>query len=63
MLEMLNGLTSNITKMLEYFARINTEIAELVKKHDLHIKEIAEEKANGEMEDVGYEVKMSSSIL
>lgn len=63
MLEMLSGLTSNITKMLEYFEKINIQIAELVTKHDLYIKGIAEDKAIGEMEDVGYEVKMSSSIL
>lgn len=63
MLDILNGLTSNITKMMEYFTKINIEIAALVKKHEFQIKKIVEDKATGEMEDVGYEVKMSSSIL
>lgn len=63
MLDILNALTSNITKMMEYFARINIEIAALVKTHEFHIKKIAEDKANVEMEDVDYEVKISSSIL
>lgn len=63
MLDILNALTSNITKMMEYFARINIEISALVKTHEFHIKKIAEDKANGEMEDVDFEVKISSSIL
>lgn len=60
----LDGLSDNITGLMEHFAKINNEIETLVAEHESRVKKIAEDKANGvEMGNVDYSVRMPSSRL